>query len=160
ANESLAARGGWRAGDLLDPAQADPGCGGASPLVCELVNTRPAVALIMVGTNDLADNDLRSFRANLNRILSTVQRYGRIPVISTIPYRTDNQEILGRVGAYNDAIIRIAAAHNAPLWNYWLAMESLPSNGLTPDGVHPSVPPDQNTAVFDGFHLQYGFTMR
>jgi hypothetical protein len=160
ANESLAARGGWTSGDLLNPAQADPGCGGVTPVDCELRNTHPAVALIMVGTNDLAIGNVNAFRANLNRIVTKVEAYGVVPVISTIPYRLDNSDITNRVAAYNDAIIRVAAAHRAPLWNYWLAMEQLPSNGLTGDGIHPSVPPDQNTAIFDGFHLQYGFTMR
>jgi GDSL-like lipase/acylhydrolase family protein len=160
ANESLAAHGGWKSGDLLDPQQADPGCGGLTPVDCELRNTRPSVALIMIGTNDVETGDLAGFRANLNRIVSIVEAYGVVPVISTIPYRLDNQDLTNRVAAYNDVIIRIAAAHRAPLWNYFLAMEPLPSNGLTGDGIHPSVPPDQNTAVFDGFHLQYGFTMR
>ncbi len=160
ANESLAARGGWTSRDLLDPAQADPGCGGVTPVDCEMRNTHPAVALIMIGTNDLAEGDVNGFRANLNRIVSIVEAYGVVPVVSTIPYRLDSPDATNRVAAYNDVIIRIAAAHRAPLWNYWLAMESLPSNGLTGDGVHPSVPPDQNTAIFDGFHLQYGFTMR
>ncbi len=160
ANESLGAHGGWTSADLLNPAQADPGCGGATPVDCELYVTKPAVALVMIGTNDVAAGDLYGFRANLNRIVTIVERHGVIPIVSTIPYRHDNPELEGRVAAYNDVIIRVAMAHAAPLWNYWLAVEPLPSNGVSTDGVHPSVPPDHNTGIFDGFHLQYGFTMR
>ncbi len=161
-NDSLAAMGGWTSGDLLDPAKATPGAcqGGETPLACELRTTRPAVALIMIGTNDLAVGDVRAFQNNLNRIVSITENFGVIAVVSTIPYRFDNQALLGRVGAYNDAIVRVALAHSAPLWNYWLAMEPLPSNGISTDGLHPSVPPDGNTAIFDGMHLGYGFTVR
>lgn len=162
ANESLAARGGWTSYDVLDPSKAVPGIcnGGATPLECELGVTRPSVALIMIGTNDLAHGNVAGFAANLNRIMTITENFGVIPVLSTIPDRHDNPELGNRVAAFNDVIIRTALAHGAPLWNYWLAIQNLGNNGLSTDGVHPSVPPDQNTAVFDAFHLQYGFTMR
>jgi hypothetical protein len=161
-NVSLAASGGWIAADLLDPGHADPGVcqPGETPVACELRINRPAVALIMVGTNDLLYGDLKSFQNNLNQIVNITKKFGVIPVLSTIPYRFDDQAALNRVGLYNDVIVRVAQAHSAPLWNYWLAMESLSSNGISTDGVHPSVPPDGNTAIFDGMHLGYGFTMR
>jgi hypothetical protein len=161
ANISLAARGHWTARTLIEPDTVNPDiCRGLSPVACELSVVRPAVALIMIGTNDLADGDVNAFSANLNRVVTIVESYGVIPVVSTIPYRRDNPDVLGRVDAYNEAIIRVALAHNAPIWNYWLAIVDLPGNGVSTDNVHPSVPPDQNTAIFDDFHLQYGFTMR
>ncbi len=133
---------------------------GKTPVGCEMAVVRPAVALIMIGTNDLSDGDVRAFRSNLTRIVSIVESYGVIPVVSTIPYRRDSPELQDRAIAYNDAIIRVALTYNVPLWNYWLAVEPLPGNGVSVDGVHPSVPPDQNTAIFDNMHLQFGFTMR
>jgi hypothetical protein len=162
ANESLAAMGGWTSYDVLDPNKAAPGIcnGGATPLECELGVTRPSVALIMIGTNDLAHGNVAGFAANLNRIVTITENFGVIPVLSTIPDRRDNLDLGNRVAAFNDVIIRTALAHGIPLWNYWLAIQNLSNNGLSTDGVHPSVPPDQNTAVFDDFHLQYGFTMR
>ena len=162
ANDSLAANGGWTSYDLLDPSKAVPGIcnGGATPIECELGVSRPAVALIMIGTNDLAHGNVAGFQANLNRIVSITESFGVIPVISTIPERHDNSVLGSRVPAFNDAIIRVALAHGAPLWNYWLAMDKLGNSGLMGDGVHPSIPPDQNTAVFDDFHLQFGFTVR
>ncbi len=161
ANVSLAARGHWTARTLIVPDTVNPGiCKGMSPVVCELVVVRPAVALIMIGTNDLADGDVNAFRTNLDRVVTITERYGVIPVVSTIPYRRDIPDVEGRVDAYNQAIIRVALAHNAPIWNYWLAMIDLPGNGVSSDNVHPSLPPDQNTAVFDDMHLSYGFTVR
>ncbi len=161
ANESLAAHGGWRSWDLLDPSRANPGlCQAKTPVGCEMAAVRPSVALIMIGTNDLADGNVNAFRTNLSQIVTIVESYGVIPVLSTIPYRRDSPELQDRTALYNDAILRVALTYNVPLWNYWLAVEPLPSNGVSVDGVHPSVPPDQNTAIFDNMHLLYGFTMR
>lgn len=160
ANESLAAAGGWTSWDVLTPGKVGGGCAGTTPLECELAITKPSIALIMIGTNDLSYGDINAFTANLDRIVSICESYGVVPVVSTIPIRKDRPDAESRVGVYNDAIIRVALAHGAPLWNYWLAMEQLPNHGLTGDNVHPSVPPDNNTAIFDVDHLQYGFTIR
>src|SRR5262249_12147065 len=162
ANISLAARDAWTSSDLLDPKWLDLGICTVkeTPLDCELRVTKPAAALIMIGTNDLPGNDLRQFRANLERIVTIVERHYVIPVVSTIPYRRDHLELQDRVDSFNQVIIQVALNHSAPIWNYWLAMEGLPSNGVSIDGIHPSLPPDYQFAIFDPFHLQFGFPMR
>ncbi len=163
ANLSMAAHGAWTTWSLLTPGgnfDISVCGGGESPLVCELRVSRPAVALIMIGTNDLPHGDLNAFAANLNQILWTCENSGVVPVLSTIPYRMDNPYLFNRVDAYNDVIVQVAMAHNIPLWNYWLALERLPNHGVSTDNVHPSVPYDGNTAIFDADHLQAGFTMR
>lgn len=162
ANESLAAHGGWTSGDVLDPGKATPGiCGrGETPLDCELRVSRPSVALIMFGTNDLPYRNVSVFRANIDQILTITEAHGVIPVVSTIPMRKDKAAASADLAAYNLAIIAVARAHAAPIWNYWLAMQNLPDNGISTDMLHPSVPPDQNTTVFDDAHLRYGFPMR
>jgi hypothetical protein len=161
-NISLAAYGGWTSGDLLDPAKADPSTctAGESPLTCELRVSQPQVALIMVGTNDLVSGDIVTFRNNLNRIVTIVEKHNVVPVISTIPYRRDDPTLQERVIPFNTAIVRIATAHSAPLWNYWLAMEGLPANGVSNDGIHPSLPSDSNPFIFDDSHIAFGFTIR
>jgi hypothetical protein len=162
ANESLAARGAWTTNDLLDPAQATPGiCNpDESPLSCELRVVKPSVALIMIGTNDLVSDDVAGFRSRLTQIIRIIKRAGVVPVLSTIPNRFDLELARARVNTYNAAIIQVANNQAIPLWNFWLAVDPLPSNGVSTDNVHPSVPPDNNTAVFDDMHLSYGFTMR
>jgi hypothetical protein len=161
-NQSFAAAGHWSSANVLDPASADPSmCApGETPIACELRVTQPAVALIMLGTNDVVETDVRTFRNNLNKIVTIIERNGTIPVLSTIPYRRDDPTFQDRIPAFNEAIVRVALAHAVPIWNYWLAIDGLPSNGVSIDGIHPSVPADNNTAIFDDYHLQFGFTMR
>jgi len=159
---SFAAHDAWTSYDLLNPALAKQGaCAkGETPVQCELRASRPGVALIMIGTNDLEYNNPAAFRANLDQIVTLVEHQGVIPVLSTIPHRRDKPGLDGRVYDYNVAIVQVALAHAAPLWNYWLAVEGLPANGVSIDGVHPSLPGDHNTAIFDAEHLQAGWTMR
>ncbi len=159
---SFAAHDAWTTYDLLNPAQAKPGaCApGETPIQCELRANRPAVALIMIGTNDLAYGNPAAFRANLDQIVTQVEHQGVIAVLSTIPHRRDKPGLDGRVYDYNVQIVQVALAHGAPLWNYWLAVEGLPANGVSIDGVHPSLPGDHNTAIFDPEHLSAGWTMR
>ena len=163
ANVSLAARGQWTSREIINPGVTlDPGTcqGGETPLDCELRVNRPAVALIMIGTNDVTSVPIDEFRANLNRIIDITESYGVVPVLSTIINRLDPPDALARCGAFNAVIVQVAAARNAPLWNYWLAVSQLPNAGVSTDNVHPSQPDDLNTAIFDKEHLVYGMNMR
>ena len=162
AASSLAAHNGWGTTSALDPANADPAVcrPGETPIECEYRLVKPAVALIMFGTNDSGGLPLAEFRANLDAIVRISIRMGVIPVLSTIPPKQFDPATDGRVPEFNQAIIEIAQTYDVPLWNYWQAMVALPNNGLDPDGVHPSTPPDANTAIFDDEHLRYGYTAR
>lgn len=162
ASISFAAHDAWTTYDLLNPAQARQGaCApGETPVQCELRASRPGVALIMIGTNDLVYGNPGAFRYNLEQIVTLVEHAGVIPVLSTIPHRRDKPQLDGRVYDYNVQIVQVALEHGAPLWNYWLAVEGLPANGVSIDGVHPSLPGDHNTAIFDAEHLSAGWTVR
>jgi hypothetical protein len=85
---------------------------------------------------------------------------GVIPVLSTIPPKHYNPATDGRVAEFNQVIIATARGYDIPLWDYGLAMRSSPGEGLAPDGVHPSSPPDGINTIFDEEHLQYGFPIR
>ena len=159
---SLAARNSWSTESVLNPANADPNVcrTGETPLACEYRLVRPAVALIMFGTNDSGGMPTATFSANLAAIVQTSINMGVIPVLSTIPPKRYSPSTDGRVAEFNQVIVTTARAYDIPLWNYWQAMSSLPGEGLASDGVHPSAPPDGLTAVFDGEHLKYGYPMR
>ena len=78
---SVAAWGGWMTETVLNPAMADGALcqPGETPLACELRLARPAVALIMLGTNDLAGGrSLDTYRANLEQIVQTCADAGVI----------------------------------------------------------------------------------
>jgi uncharacterized protein YraI len=158
ANDSIAARNGWFSGDLLDPNRGEQtGCPGEAPLTCEYRLVRPAVALIMIGTNDLAGGvSGAQFQSNLQTIVQTTIDMGIIPVLSTIP---DSNTAPDRIGEFNNIIISVASAYNIPLWNYWLSMQGLPGRGLSGDGVHPSTGPFE-AGVFTPDALIYGYNMR
>jgi hypothetical protein len=156
--QSRAAGVGWRAADLLAP-NAGGGCWpGESPLECEYREVRPAVALIMIGTNDLVQTSADDYRRGLSRIVETSLRFGVLPVLSTIPALHGYED---EARAFNRIIVETAAAHGVPLWNYALALRGLPNDGLSRDGVHPSAPPDRDAAaVFTPENRRYGYTMR
>jgi hypothetical protein len=160
ANTSLAATPGWTSFDLLDPAKATPGIcqSGESPLLCEYRVTRPALALIMIGTNDIKlGTSSATYQANLESIVQLSINMGVIPVLSTLP---DFYGSSTRVLELNTIIAGVAAAHGLPIWNYWAVMRDLPNQGISVDGVHPSAPANGETAVFTGDNLKNGYTIR
>jgi uncharacterized protein YraI len=159
---SIAARNGWSTESVLSPSLADPGAcrSGETPLECEYRLVRPSVALIMFGTNDSGGMPTATFQANLQRIVQISIDMGVIPVLSTIPPKHYNPVTDGRVPEFNQVIIATARAYDIPLWNYWQAMSVLPGEGLDADGVHPSIPPSGNAAIFDADQLNYGYTVR
>ena len=156
----IAAYPGWTTADVLAPGGAKTGaCGpGETPLECEYRTGQPSVALIMLGTNDVAQGMApETFRANLQRIVDISISWGVIPVLSTIP---PFPTVDGSARAFNEIIIATARGNDIPLWDYYSAINGLPNRGLSPDGVHPSEAPDNKDAHFDAEHLQYGFTVR
>lgn len=163
ANDSLAAHGQWSTRDVLNPANADHGvCApDQSPLDCELSLTKPSVALILFGANDVQGIPIDEFRANLERIVQITEGHGVIPVLSTTPNRLDDPKSTARIDSYNAVIAQVARAHADPLWNFWKATIKLTNSGLASnDNIHPSIPDDHNTAIFDAAHLTYGAPIR
>lgn len=164
ANTSLAAQPGWSSFELLNPdlAPGDLCEPGESPLVCEYRVVKPAVALIMIGTNDVMRGvDLGSYRQNLNVIVQTSIDMGVIPVLSTIPDNLSNPDFEGRVHEFNSVIISVARNYGIPLWNYWAALQNIPNRGLSGDGVHPSVDPSGEAAILSPEAVNgYGYTQR
>lgn len=155
-NDTRAAFPGWEAIDLTDPSKASPDCGGHSPLDCELGSVKPSVAIIMIGTNDSTGHeDLAWFQGYINQIIEKCIQAGVIPVLSTIPWNAYED-----VRPYNAAITESARTYDVPLLDTYGAFETLPNHGVGGDGVHPTVPPDGNTANFSTQGLLYGYTLR
>ena len=160
---SWAAEVGWTTEDALNPALNVAGAcnAGESPLACEYRTARPSVALITLGTNDVAaGRSPESYRANLRRILDETLAWGVIPVLSTIPPQALGPERDARVSEFNAIVRELAAEHEIPLWDTFAALDALPDRGLSADGVHLNAPSDGRTATFDAEHLAYGVTVR
>jgi hypothetical protein len=132
-----------------------------TPLRCEVLVTRPAIALVMYGTNDLeAGVDLASFRHNMDMIVSQLLDAGVIPVLSTIPPRPRQRRANARVSGFNQVVKAVADERGVPLWNYWaqLAGPDMINQGISGDGVHPSAL--RYGGDFGPQGLRYGYNQR
>lgn len=158
---SLAARVGWGAATLLDPAYADPNhCeSGESPLRCEYRLIRPAFALIMIGTNDVSYTPESLYAQNLRRIIEESVESGVVPVISTLPPRRHHE---AKINAFNAIIRQLTAEYDIPLWHYGDAMQPLGDSVFDEDGVHPSLPAHgrNGAADFRPHNLHAGYVLR
>ncbi|MBX3061712.1 MAG: GDSL-type esterase/lipase family protein [Anaerolineae bacterium] len=159
--QPIAAGGGWASEALFIPGYSFPEvCGQRTPLVCELEVTKPAVALIMIGTNDSGSGSPDTFGNNLRTIVEITIKNGTIPVLSTIPPKNIDEDQTRRVDAFNRVIRQVAQFYEIPLWDYYYSMAQLPNNGMSADGLHPSVPPNGRVYSFTPENLQYGYTLR
>ncbi|MBY0457695.1 MAG: SGNH/GDSL hydrolase family protein, partial [Gemmataceae bacterium] len=126
----------------------------------ELAATKPAFVLVMVGTNDVSlDTPLDAFRQTIGAIAQTALDAGVVPVLSTIPDMSIAPELAARQPGYNQVIQDVAEAAQVPLWNYWRALQRLPNQGISADGVHPSVAPTGG-ADLGPAGLNYGYNVR
>jgi hypothetical protein len=171
--ESLCATAGYTAGSAMETTEESGVV--KTHLMWEISTIHPAVAIVMYCTNDITYGypppeyngtggwpPIAQTRADLNAIISTLEAEGVIPILSTIPPRSDVTTLDAYVPTYNALIKEVAAAHNIPLIDYWLSLQTLPSKGLMPDGIHPNAydvgggtAGDLNTTA-----LQYGMNMR
>jgi hypothetical protein len=160
-HRSVAAQVGWTTYGVLDPEASNPeACEpGEAPLLCEYRLLQPSVAVIMFGTNDVGILTAGDYRANLSRIVELTEGQGIIPILTTIPPRTDYET---RVQEFNNIVAAVASDHAIPLVDYWGAMLTLGDDGLDLDGVHPSVPPKgyEGAADFRPQNLYYGYVIR
>lgn len=126
----VAARRGFNTHRILDPALS-PGdlCAiGESPLACELRLHRPAFAILSLGTNQVWQPE--EFEQGMRQILDRLLSNHIVPVLST---KGDNLEGDHRI---NRIIACLAQDYDAPLWNFWSAIQPLPNHGLQADLEH------------------------
>lgn len=127
---SMAARPSFSVSSVFSSIWADPQlCGGEYPISCEYKLHRPAFALVMFGTNDV-HNSPEVFEKNMRALIEFSIKNHVIPILST---KADNLEGDNRI---NETIARLAYEYEVPLWNFWRAMQDLPSHGLKEDQIH------------------------
>lgn len=140
---------GWRIEDTLPTI----------PQEVSAVN--PAVALVLIGTNDVVwYSDVATYEARLRQLLSELEGEGVIPLLSTLPEdHYNNSAYSARVPQYNQAIADVADEFRLPVVNLWRALEPLPNTGLKPDELHLTVSPNGGGA-FQPADLQYAQNLR
>lgn len=151
-------------------ASADfPLTGRTPPLEVEFAATTPQFATVMYGTNDIGqggtpdtplDAKLTPHARHLLRTIDWLLERGVVPVMSTIPPRNDVYEYLGVVDAANAVVRAIAQGRQVPLVDYHREMLPLLEQGLSSDGVHPSVREYNTSCHFDADGVGYGYNAR
>jgi hypothetical protein len=93
-----------------------------TPLACEYRLHKPSFAIISLGTNDA--NGFVPFEDTLRKVIDFTLAQGIVPILAT---KADNAE-----GDYsiNLTIARLAYEYQIPVWNFWLAVQDLPLQGL------------------------------
>ena len=127
---SLAAKQGFTTASLFAPIWSDRALcePDEGPLACEYRLHQPSIAFILVGSNDVYH--AQRFETGLKLIVENSLEQGVIPVLST---KADNLE---GDGSINTIIAQVASEYQVPLINFWLAVQSLPAQGLQADAVH------------------------
>ncbi len=125
---SLAAGVGWLTGKVLS--------GAPSLLEREISAVRPAFAIIMLGTNDNRVGGFDAFARNMAQVIDKTLALGVVPIVSTIPPRSDSPTASARVLDYNRTIRALAEDRQVPLVDLYSALLPLPRRGLVDDGIH------------------------
>ena len=112
---SVATYGGWTSTSLLTPRLRGvnvglPGDAALSPLLAEIQETRPAIALVMIGTCEVGFDATQTYEENLTTITQYLLSQGVIPVLSTIPdiKLSPDPALVTQVEQYNQIIADVA----------------------------------------------------
>jgi len=85
---------------------------------------------------------------------------GVIPVLTTLPPKHLDSWNNRRIDQFNSIIRVVAQQNDIPLIDYWFALQTVPNQGISGDGVHPSFPVDGLTVRFSGPDLERGYVIR
>ena len=158
-NRSFAAITGATSNSMLDGLWADPGsCAGTSPLMCEINLTRPSVALMLFGTQDMRVLSPQDFSFYMSQNIEAMSSNGVIPVLST--FHTHPDYYYDEALVFNNIILDLAEQYQVPLINLWKATQPLPDYGVRlDDPVHLTQGID-NYYNFTGEEGTYGINTR
>ena len=127
---SYAAIRGATASTVLSPLWADPkACNpNETPLACEYRVHNPAFAFIALGTNDI--HKIAQFEPKMRVLIEYTLAQGIVPILVTKADNLEGNETI------NSTIAKLAVEYRVPVWNFWVAVQSLPGHGLQDDGAH------------------------
>ncbi len=152
ARVSTAATGGWTTSDVLTGAPA--------ALDGELAAIHPRYGAVLLGTNDVrTGRTVDAFGTDLWNIVDNMLATGTIPIMSTMPAMHGDPESNAHIPLFNRVIRAIAQGRSIPLVDFGLALSSLANEGISADGIHPTVSPDGACALTSS-GLAYGYNVR
>ncbi|HEY6726278.1 MAG TPA: SGNH/GDSL hydrolase family protein [Polyangiaceae bacterium] len=153
--ESACAENGW--------SSWQPLAGKQPPLFRELAEVQGLFTFVLLGTNDIETSRVTTFARRFVKLIDASLAHGSVPLISTIPERRDRELSRLKVPRFNAAIRAIAQARRVPLVDLHHALARLPNEGLSSDGIHPSVLSVAGRARACDFGpegLRHGFNVR
>ena len=134
--DGQAVKGGFNAATVLSPMWANPEIcqPGENSLECELRVTKPTIVFISFEVW-WEGRTSETYEKYMRQVIETVISHGAVPILAT---KADNVE---GDQSINLATARMAYEYAIPLWNFWLAVQSLPNHGMDAvrnDGFHIS----------------------
>jgi hypothetical protein len=134
--DGMAVKGGFNAATVLSPIWADPELckAGETPIECEFRVHNPSIVIISLEVWWEGRSPER-YEQYMRKIIETAISQGIVPILST---KADNVEGNHNI---NFTTAKLAYEYDIPLWNFWLAAQSLPHQGIDPDrdGFHITV---------------------
>ena len=127
--DSLAFGQGLNVAAALSPLHADPNncLPTESPIQCELRVINPAFAFVRFERWYPDETPPEVYEKYLRQILDEIIAHGTVPILMT---KADNVEGNHQI---NFIIAKVAYDYDLPLYNWWLAAQSLPNNGIDPE---------------------------
>lgn len=152
---SAAVKGGFNVASVLNPINSDPKrCeNNETPIACEFRLNKPSVAIISMETW-WSHKPTENYEKYLRQIVDFTIAQGVVPILAT---KADNLE---GDNSINLRIARVASDYDIPLWNFWQAVQPLPTHGLWSDGFHLTNAPDHQFFFSDPLGNQTGIAVR
>lgn len=143
---------GFNVASVLSPLWSDPDlCDpGENPLECEYRLNKPSIVIVSMETW-WAQRPAEEYETYMRQIVEFWIDKGVVPILST---KADNLE--GDYGL-NRAVYQVAQDYDIPMWNFWLAIQSLPGNGLSEDEFHLTF---ARNFFDDPVRMQYSWPVR
>jgi len=157
--QGLATHTGFNASSVEDPTWANPRyCArGETPLACEYRLSKPSVAVIMFGTNDITVMKPAEFDFYLRLVVFDTIDRGIIPLLSTFPGDPYREQETHR---FNQIIFQVARDYDVPVMNLWAALQPLPYHGRNPRSMYLSRALYTRVSFFTDSELRWGYTLR
>jgi hypothetical protein len=125
--EFITVANGMSVASAFNPRWArHPSCrSGETPLECEFRLHNPNLLIISLGTN-WGTRSPDEFEEYLRQIVDFAIKRHVLPVIAT------KGDPAGPENPLNERMVRVAYDYDIPLWNFWVAIQDLPNQGLKP----------------------------